>query len=77
VKLYMKQERLGKFEMDAMLHLIRESTPPHLRGAEPMIVDVPRGKGLKITRHVADLDALLDGEAATFAAMWRLFEDAA
>ena len=77
VKLYMKQASIAKFEMDAMLYLLRQSTPPHLDGATPLVVDVARGKSFRPTREISELGALLDGEAAAFVAMWREFDAAA
>lgn len=69
IKLWFRAEPLSKRRADPILEILRESY-----GREGLIVgilDVPRGKLITPTREIADIDALLEGEAAAFETIWK------
>jgi hypothetical protein len=71
IKLYFKQPQPSKLRLDTMLHLLKTARGPKHKSSVPAILDVPRGKLIVPTVDIDGLDALLAGEAAAFAAMWR------
>ncbi len=70
IKLYFKEECLSKNRVDTMLFLIQSTFSRNHPNATPGILDVPRGKLIRPTRNISDIDALLEGEAAAFIQMW-------
>ena len=69
VKLYFKDAKLEKTRVNSMLHLLRLAVPD--RNTEIGILDVRRGRLVAPTREVSNVDLLVQGEAASFAAIWR------
>jgi hypothetical protein len=72
IKLYFKAAPLSKARSDVALGLL-EAT----HGGRDVvgILDVRRSKLFRPTREIDDLDALLSGEAAAFAEIWRKIPD--
>ena len=70
IKLYFKKDKPSKRRLETMLHLIGTTLPAEKADATPGILDVKRGGLFTPTVAVADIDALLVGEAAAFVAMW-------
>jgi hypothetical protein len=68
VKLYFRGQILAKPSVNTLLYLIGEAVPGNPR---PAILDVPRGRLIVETVAVADLDIVLEGDAAQFMTMWR------
>jgi hypothetical protein len=71
VKLYLKGQQPTKLRSDTILHLIRETLSTKQAKAIPGLLDVGRGKLIVPTVEVPGLGALLRGEAAAFASMWK------
>ena len=70
IKLYFKKDKPSKRLLDTVLRLIDVTLPADKAGATPGILDVQRGRLFTPTVRVADIDALLTGEAAAFVTMW-------
>lgn len=69
IKLYFRADKLSKAKADPVLRLL-ERTHGQQGRRTVAILDVPRGKLLTPTRDIPGIDALLEGEAAAFVAMW-------
>lgn len=66
IKLHLKDDPVTKRAIDPALHLMELVYPHHDVG----ILDVRRAKLFTPTRLIPGIDALLAGEAASFATMW-------
>jgi hypothetical protein len=71
VKLYFRSEKLAKPRINTLLYLLDKGLPSKSR---PAVLDVPRGKLIAETVPVADLDIVLEGDAAQFITMWNRLE---
>ncbi len=70
IKLYFKGESPSKIRLETMFHLLRLSLPRELVDATPGILDVRRGNLFVPSRQIADIEALLAGEASAFQTIW-------
>jgi hypothetical protein len=71
VKLYFKAEKPTKRRVETILHLLASTLPRRYRQATPGVLDVQRGRLIVPTVEVADVDALLAGDAAAFEVMFK------
>jgi len=71
IKLYFKADAASKRRIETMFHLLRLSLPEELAGATPGILDVRRSNLFTPTTDIPDIEALLRGQAAGFATMWK------
>jgi hypothetical protein len=67
IKLYLRGEPLSKARSDVALALLQESFG---KKTTVGVLDVKRSKLFVPTREIADLDALLHGEAAALVGIW-------
>lgn len=71
IKLYFKAEQPTKPRLDTMLHMINTTIPSKYAVSKVGILDIQRSKLHVPTRPIANLDALLAGQAAAFVEMWK------
>ena len=71
IKLYFKDEGLTKRKVDMILHLMDVSLGERPEGTKLALLDVRNAKLYADDMPDPDLQHLLSGEAAAFAAMWR------
>lgn len=69
LKLYLKEDKLVKNRADLIVHLLRESLGRRSDCVEFGVLDARAGKLFCATPTAANLQALLAGEAASFATM--------
>ena len=70
VKLYFKSEKPSKHRLETMFHLLLRSHSVDSRRVRSRILDVRRGNLFQPNREIADIEALLVGEATAFQTMW-------
>jgi len=70
IKLYLKDEPLKGNRAELILHLMRTSLGPDVDGKKLGVLDARAGKLFSAIPKTRGLDALLLGEAASFAAMF-------
>lgn len=73
IKLYLKEEKLTKARINIVIGMMRQSFPA--KAYEVAVLDVIRGQMYKGSENDISLKALLEGEAATFVAIWNGLED--
>jgi hypothetical protein len=73
VRLHFDEEPPGDEAVLAALHLMRRHMDQIMPGADPVIVDVRRGRVLRVDPDARpdQIEPWLTGEAAAFAAMWQ------
>ncbi|MEU6269702.1 hypothetical protein [Saccharopolyspora shandongensis] len=69
---YLKEPELGTDSASLALRLLEHAMPALRPGATPMVLDVRRGKPLRLRKNAnrVELDALLAAEAAKYLAHW-------
>jgi len=70
IKLYFKGEKLTARRVQTMLHLMIAALGESRPDAISAILDVRRGRFHIPGNPIADIDALLAGQAAAFTTMW-------
>ena len=73
IKLYLKQEKLSKPRINIILSMMRSTFAS--KTYEVAVLDVVRGQLYKGSESSVSLSALLEGEAATFMAIWNSIAD--
>lgn len=69
IKLYFKKEPLTKRRVQAILHLLQTAAKDD-HNAIKGILDVPRSRFISYENSTVGIEALLHGEARSFATMW-------
>lgn len=69
---YLKEPRLGTDSANLALRVLERAMPALRPGATPMVLDVRRGKPLRLRKNAnrVELDALLAAEAAKYLTHW-------
>jgi len=72
IKLYFKSQQLGRIQMDTITHLMINSLPQHSSNPTCFdILDIRNAKLIPGKQTDASLSALLEGEAASFAQIYK------
>jgi hypothetical protein len=71
LKLYFKKDKLCKAKADLILRLMAEALPSTTKGIHVAILDVREGKLFESDGKSTELSPLLEGEAISFATIWR------
>ncbi|MER5392323.1 hypothetical protein [Saccharopolyspora sp. NPDC002686] len=69
---YLKEPELGTDSANLALRVLEHLVPVLLPGATPMVLDVRRGKAMRLRKNAnrAELDAMLSAEAAKYLTHW-------